>query len=183
LLDAALGCLVDYGYAGTTTGRVCDRAGVSRGAHLHHFGTRNALVAAALGELAKRREVEFQRQVDRLPAGRKRVEAALELLWGWYTEPLFYASVDLGAAARTDPNLRASLKPVERHLNQTTLARCREMFAADLDDAGADHLIQMTLATVRGLALLPVLQPGAKKPSGQWKFARAQLTAAFLELP
>jgi AcrR family transcriptional regulator len=182
LLDAALECLVEYGYEGTTTGRVCDRAGVSRGAHLHHFGTRGALVAAALGELARRREIEFQRQVELMPSGPSRVEAALELLWSWFTEPLFYASVDVGAAARTDAGLRASLEPVERHLNYTTLVRCREMFAADRDDRRFDQLIQLTLAAVRGLALLPVLQPGAKNPTTQWEFARASLATAFRDL-
>jgi AcrR family transcriptional regulator len=182
LLDAALECLVDYGYEGTTTGRVCDRAGVSRGAHLHHFGTRGTLVAAALGELARRREVEFQQQVELMPSGPSRVEAALDLLWSWFTEPLFYASVDVGAAARTDAELRASLEPVERHLNQTTLVRCREMFAADRDDRRFDQLIQLTLAAIRGLALLPVLQPGSTNPTAQWEFARASLATAFRDL-
>src|SRR5215470_16496508 len=48
LLDAALQCLVELGYAGTTTTVVAERAGVSRGAQLHHFPTRAALVAAAV---------------------------------------------------------------------------------------------------------------------------------------
>ncbi len=181
LLDAALRCLVHYGYDGTTTGRVCERAGVSRGAHLHHFGTRAALLAAALAELAERREKQFQGQVDRLPAGEGRIEAALELLWSWFTGPLFYASVDLGAAARTDSELRASLVPIERHLNQTTLVRCREMFASDREDPSCDQLIQMALATVRGLALLPALQPGTRKATQQWAFARDQLAVAIRE--
>jgi AcrR family transcriptional regulator len=181
LLDAALSCLVDFGYEGTTTGRVCDRAGVSRGAHLHHFGTRGALVAAALGELARRREVEFQSQVDRMADGPGRVREALDLLWAWYTEPLFYASVDVGAAARTDAELRADLAPVEHHLNQSTLTRCREMFGAGGNDPSFDQLIGMTLATVRGLAILPVLQPGATNPTAQWKFARQRLCEAFGE--
>lgn len=177
LLDAAIECLVEFGPDGTTTGAVSERAGVSRGAHLHHFGTRAALVAAALAELARRREEEFQRQVVQLPSGEDRIDLALELLWSWFTGPLFYASVDLGVLARTDSQLRSSLAPVERHLNQSTLIRCREMFAAGRDDESCDELIQMTLATVRGLALLPVLQPGIRSTEAQWEFARAELSA------
>ncbi len=134
LLGAAIDCLVEYGYEGTTTGRVCDRAGVSRGAHLHHFRTRPALVAAALAELAQRREDQFRGEVADLPDGDARVEQALDLLWSWFTGPLFHASVDLAAAARTDPELRASLAPVERALSGATLACCRQMFAADVED-------------------------------------------------
>jgi AcrR family transcriptional regulator len=154
---------------------VCDRAGVSRGAHLHHFGTRPALVAAALGELAQRREDLFSGQIAGLPEGDDRVGRALDLLWSWFTGPLFHASVDLAAAARTDPELRASLAPVERALSHATLRSCRAMFASDAEDASYDPLIQMTLGTVRGLALLPVLQPGNRSAAKQWAFARTQL--------
>jgi AcrR family transcriptional regulator len=175
LLDAAVECLVEYGYDGTTTGRVCERANLSRGAHLHHFHTRPALVAAALGEVAQRREYGFREQLEQLPAGNDRVERSLDLLWSWFTGPLFHVSVDLAAAARTDPELRASLAPVERALSIETLRRCREMFAADENDTRYDQVIQLTLGTVRGLALLPVLQPGNRSAAKQWAFARGQL--------
>ncbi len=33
----------------------------------------------------------------------------------------------------------------------------------------------MALGTVRGLALLPVLQPGSRSAAKQWAFAREQL--------
>src|SRR3954453_4564712 len=81
LLDAALACLVEHGYEGTTTGRVCERAGVSRGAHQHHFGTRPARGAAALEELAMRRLEESRGELARLPAGEERIEQALDAIW------------------------------------------------------------------------------------------------------
>jgi AcrR family transcriptional regulator len=179
LLDAALGCLVEHGYEGTTTGLVCERAGVSRGAHQHHFGTRPALVAAALEELAIRRGEDIRRELASLPQGDARIELALDAIWGWFTGPLFDASVDLAAAARTDEELRASLAPVERRLSQETLRCCREMLAADAEDPSRDPLIQMTLGTVRGLALLPILQPGTRSAAKQWAFAREQLAGLF----
>ncbi len=179
LLDAALACLVEHGYEGTTTGLVCERAGVSRGAHQHHFGTRPALVAAALEELAMRRGEDIRRELASLPPGDARIELALDAIWGWFTGPLFDASVDLAAAARTDEELRASLAPVERRLSQETLRCCREMLAADAEDPSRDQLIQMTLGTVRGLALLPILQPGSRSAAKQWAFAREQLASLF----
>lgn len=179
LLDAALECLVEHGYEGTTTQRVCERAGVSRGAHQHHFRTRPALVAAALEELALRRADDIGRDVASLPPGDERIEQALDAIWGWFTGPLFEASLDLAAAARTDEELRASLAPVERRLGQETLRCCREMLAAGADDPSRDRLIQLTLGTVRGLALLPILQPGGRSAAKQWAFAREQLAALF----
>jgi AcrR family transcriptional regulator len=179
LLDAALECLVEHGYEGTTTGRVCERAGVSRGAHQHHFGTRPALVAAALDELAMRRLDDIRREVASLPPGDERVEQALEAIWGWFTGPLFQASIDLAAAARTDRELRDSLAPVEARLSQGTLLCCREMLAGGTEDRSCDPLIQMTLGTVRGLALLPIIHPGNRSAAKQWAFARGQLAELF----
>jgi len=53
LLDATIDCLVEEGYSGTTTTRVVERAGLSRGAQVHHFPTKSQLVAEAVrrGEL------------------------------------------------------------------------------------------------------------------------------------
>ncbi|HEU4703830.1 MAG TPA: helix-turn-helix domain-containing protein [Conexibacter sp.] len=179
LLDAAIACLVEYGYEGTTTGRVSERAGVSRGAHQHHFGTRAELLAAALEELALRRGEDIRREVESLPPGDERIEQALDAIWGWFTGPLFQASVDLAAAARTDEELRAQLAPVERRLSYETLRCCRAMLADHEEDPSRDPLIQMTLGTVRGLALLPILQPGSRSASKQWAFARDRLAALF----
>jgi len=179
LLDAAIECLVEHGYEGTTTGRVCERAGLSRGAHLHHFGTRPALVAAALEELAMRRLEEIRGELASLPAGDARIEQALDAIWGWFTGPLFEASIDLAAAARTDEELRAQLAPVEARLSHGTLLCCREMLADGGEDRSRDPLIQMTLGTVRGLALLPILHPGNRSAAKQWAFARERLAELF----
>ncbi|HMD23168.1 MAG TPA: helix-turn-helix domain-containing protein, partial [Streptosporangiaceae bacterium] len=55
LLDATIDCLAQSGFASLTLARVSERAGLTVGAHLHHFKTRTALVAAAMERLAERR--------------------------------------------------------------------------------------------------------------------------------
>ncbi len=42
LLDATVACLFERGYAGTTTTELARRAGVSRGAQMHHFPKKGA---------------------------------------------------------------------------------------------------------------------------------------------
>ena len=103
LLDATIACLVEDGYANTTTSRVAERAGVSRGAHLHHFQTRQALVAAAMERLAERRGADLLAAAENLPEGRERLVQGLDLLWSSYANPLFQAALDLWTHARTDP--------------------------------------------------------------------------------
>jgi AcrR family transcriptional regulator len=84
LLDATIECLVTYGYAKTTTGRVAELAGVSRGAQTSYFRSRAELVGAAIGHLAEQR-IESVRQA-------REVEAALGPKAGpGFTDDLFFA--------------------------------------------------------------------------------------------
>ena len=175
LLDATIECLIEYGYADTTTARVAERAGVSRGAHLHHFQTRAALVAAALERFTARRVLQLRDEVARLPRGRNRTRQGLDLLWRLYSGPLFSSAVDLFAAARTDPVLRESLVPLERMIARETVLLCRELFPAQADEPDFVARIEMVLGTIRGLALLDTVQPGSGAAEAQWRYCRARL--------
>jgi AcrR family transcriptional regulator len=179
LLDATIACLVEVGYANTTTSRVAARAGVSRGAHLHHFQTRNALVAAAMERLAERRERELLAAAERLPGGRERLVQGLDLLWAGYASPLFQAAIDLWSHARTDPELRERLVAVERGLDRQTLEVTRRLFAGLADRPDFDRLVEMATATMRGLALLDTLHPGSSRNRRQWSDCRERLVAMF----
>lgn len=175
LLDATIACLVEDGYANTTTSRVAERAGVSRGAHLHHFQTRQALVAAAMERLAERRGEELLSAAEDLPEGRERLEQGLDLLWASYANPLFQAALDLWSHARTDPYLRERLVPVERRLDRQTLAITRTLFPAIAEQPDFDRLIELAISTIRGLALLDTLQPGNGRNRKQWPYSRGRL--------
>ena len=67
LLEAAIDCLYELGYAGTTTIEVAARAGVSRGAQLHHFPTKEHLVTLAVRHVLARRVDEFRAAFADLP--------------------------------------------------------------------------------------------------------------------
>lgn len=170
LLDAAVAVLIEEGYAQVTTARVAERAGVTRGAHLHHFGTRQALVAAAVDELAVRRELELRAAIAELPpAGRGRLQAGLDLFWAGYTSPLFQAALGLWAAARTDPELREHLLEVERRFDRGTAELAESIIGPDRTQ------LELVLASVRGLSLLDTLNPGAKRSARQWPAVRELL--------
>ena len=158
VLDATIDCLLELGYAGTTTTLISERAGVSRGAQLHQFPTKTELVAAAVEHLANRLGEEMQAQAAALPADGDRVTAAIELLWSRFSTPLFPAWLELWVAARTDAELAASLRPVEERLKAGIEKQTRTMFAAPGDD-GADYelIAQLTFYLLQGLALDRVL--------------------------
>src|ERR1700752_3059582 len=69
ILDAAVECLAEVGYARTTTTEILRRAGVSRGRLLHQFPVKDELLVAAVQHLAEVRIDEF---VAELPHGEDR---------------------------------------------------------------------------------------------------------------
>src|SRR3954469_8840068 len=75
LLEATVELLVERGFAGTSTTLVSERAGVSRGAQLHHFPTKNDLVVAAVEHLTDVRAAELGKAAAALPTGPRRTRA------------------------------------------------------------------------------------------------------------
>ncbi len=122
ILDAAVACLVELGYAGASTLAIQAKAGVSRGRLLHHFPSRDELLVAASQHLTATRlaqtEVRVAEQLADAPEGPRRVERCIELLWTTFHEPPFWAAVELWTAARTNPALAAALRPEERALRE-----------------------------------------------------------------
>ena len=78
LLDATIECLVTYGYAGTTTPRVAQLAGVTRGAQIHHFRSKEDLVVAAIEHLAQQRAQGAIRELGRVQSSPDPVSMVLD---------------------------------------------------------------------------------------------------------
>jgi AcrR family transcriptional regulator len=157
LLEATVECLAEVGFAATTTTLVAQRAGVSRGAQLHHYPTRTELVVAAIGHLAALRAHEMAQAAARLPDGADRVSAVLDLLARQHTGPLFAAALEVWVAARSDEALREALLPVEANLGREMHRLTVDMLGADESRPGVREAVQATLDLIRGLGLADLL--------------------------
>ncbi|WP_243712798.1 TetR/AcrR family transcriptional regulator [Actinomadura sp. 6K520] len=124
LLEATMECLVDLGWSGTSTTEVARRAGVSRGAQQHHYPTKMVLVAAALEHLLEAQRLAYETAFAVLPAERRNVSGALDLLWEVFRGRPAKALMELAVAARTDDELR----PLCRDLNERILQVILETF-------------------------------------------------------
>jgi len=159
LLDVTLECLAEVGYARTTEQEIADRAGLSRGAQLHHFGGKAQLVTAAMEHLAERRNQEFRRALAELPAGADIVAAGVDLLWTILSGSTGYAYLELCAAARTDPDLRAAMTVVTRRMDEQVDATFRASFSAGPIAAGQDEVVWTALfALLEGLAIEKIVR-------------------------
>ncbi|HEY0696477.1 MAG TPA: TetR/AcrR family transcriptional regulator [Micromonospora sp.] len=178
LLEATVDCLVERGWSGTTTTVVASRAGVSRGAQLHHYPTKAALVMAAVEHLAERRATEIRAEAAALPAGPGRLDRVIDMLAAAFTGPLFVAGLELWVAGRTDPELRDALVPLEARVGREIYRLTVELLGADERAPGVRESVQATLELLRGLGVANLLSDDSTRRAAlldAWKRQLATL--------
>ena len=130
ILDAAVTCFYELGYANTTTENVARKAGVSRGAMLHHFPTRFDLIKAAVEHLNQQRLAVFAEEEWRIQRGAEhsRIEEGIDAYWRQLNTPVFVVVQELKIAARTDKELDAVLKPALKAYGRAWYEAVRQIF-------------------------------------------------------
>lgn len=172
LLDATVSCLIDVGYARTTTTLVAERAGLSRGAQVHHFPKKADLVVSAMAHLATRQAEILRRRAEALPRDGDRVGPLLDLVMESFAEPIFRAALELWVAARTDRELHASLYDFERAAGRGMQELWGEVAGEVAQAPAFEPLLELTLHLARGMALQGVLRPddrARRRVYGLWK--------------
>ena len=140
ILDAAMRLFAEIGYHAATNAVIAEAAGLTRGAMLYHFSTREELVEAAIThiDLHRARMLE-QSAAAPAPSGVDAAEHAIDTYWSLLHEPPFLAFCELEAAARTDPMLRDRLANAQSAFDHAQLGGDR--FGA-MVQAGADPRFQ-----------------------------------------
>ena len=155
LLKATIDCLEKYGYAGTTISSIVAEAGVSRGAHLHHFESKAALIRAAADDLMRTIFKRLGDAVMKVEHADKRLQALIEAIWN----DVFLTRdgkvvLELLMAARTDRELAAHLGDLSPRIKEMYAAAARYYFKAK-PNAGIDveDIIYLTQWQLRGMLL------------------------------
>lgn len=160
LLEAAVACLAEHGWAGSTVAVVAERAGVSRGAAQHHFPTREDLFTAAVQHVAEERSAAlrtlFSREGGR-EGGRESIAAVVEALADLYTSPLFRAALQLWAVASYEEQLGVRVAALEARIGRETHRMAVEALGVDETVPGVRESVQGFLDMARGLGLANLL--------------------------
>jgi AcrR family transcriptional regulator len=130
ILEAAVNCFYELGYASTTTERIARQAGVSRGAMLHHFPTRFDLIKATVEYLNQQRLAMFAEEESRIQrdAEHSRIEEGIDAYWRQLNTPIFTVFQELKIAARTDKDLEQVLAPALREFNRAWYQAVQQIF-------------------------------------------------------
>jgi len=175
LLDATVECLVTYGYSGTTTQRVAEIAGVTRGAQVHHFRSKEDLVAAAVEHLAEQRVQAAIRDLGRVANTPDAVSMMLDYLWESHQGPIFVATLELWVAARTDRVLAEHIERVEPIVIGALIGALAQLVP---DRAAQKELRDLSLTAMdalRGILLSSFVDRDMKRAKKRWDRVCAQL--------
>jgi len=163
LLRATIDLLIERGYASLTVADISRRAGVSNGARVHHYRTKEDLVVAANAQAydeAVATGTLRARDAAHVPRPIRELLADLNSL---YFGRFFLGSLDSMIAARTDKRLARRIHPVVADYH----TRIRKVWTDALREAGysasaAQGIYDVALGIVRGMALKSTWRPEPK---------------------
>jgi AcrR family transcriptional regulator len=144
LIATTVDCLVEQGWAATTAVEVCARAGVTRGALVHHFGGLPGLLAATL------QSVYDEHRADP-PAPDATLVELIDGAWRVLAGPHTKAMLEAWLALANDPSLLEELGPVVGAFAE--LVDPTNLRIAVLEDPGARAYYLMAREALLGLAL------------------------------
>jgi AcrR family transcriptional regulator len=164
LVTAAIAALVDKGYARTTTVEVCERAGVTRGAFVHHFDSPAQLFAEALRTLYG--ELATPGPPPRLAAGSRSraLSAWIDSVWATVGRPEFKAVIEIWLAGRNDPDVRKEiLDVVEQFKPIFSPEHDRSAFRRAGSSARVTAFHRLVIETTIGLSLGRAVTPSSER--------------------
>lgn len=154
LIDATLKCLASEGYSGTTVSSIVRKAGVSRGAQLHHFSTKNALILAAADHLLRRAYKILGDLLLGIAQEEHRLQALVAAAWAEiFDNRSFNAFFELLIASQHDAELERSLRKLFGAAIQATQEPIRHYFEPRSDHSlSPSDLFVMTPLLMSGMA-------------------------------
>ncbi len=174
LLDAAVDSLAEVGYGGASIADITARAGVTRGAQLHHFHTREQLFAQTIGHLTQRQREALQRRLRTLPVACTGGAVLVELVTATFAGKLGKASVELYVGIANDRVLRREMLRAQHDLTLELLAACTDRIDPGIDSARIESAFWLTINLVRGTTLDEMV--------GRDRLRRKQVLADWTEL-
>jgi AcrR family transcriptional regulator len=172
LVDAAIDLLIERGWAATTAIAVCERAGCTRGALMHHYPNLSALLAHALESLY----ADFTTTPPKPVTG---LTSVIEAMWQAIGDPRFKAVLEAWSAAGNDAELAREIGPA--------ISRFATLVSPDgaprgrpRPDADAKAFVLLAREAMLGLALGRATNGGT--PLGHERIVLARLRAEAAQL-
>lgn len=154
LIDATLYCLEKYGYAETTVSHIVAQAGVSRGAMLHHYPSKNDLILEAARTLLAR-VYERLHALLNADAPLHPLDQLLERIWReFFSSETHVVYLELLVASRRDKELGRLLQSLAPTLEENIRTSFDQRYVSAPGGVATVHdMFVMTRWLLRGLAI------------------------------
>jgi AcrR family transcriptional regulator len=183
ILDAALECFINIGYANTTTARIAERAAVSRGAMLHHFPSKTELMQAAVEYLHGKLLEQYASNIEKLSLDLpvdERNRKGLEGYWNYLSSDLYIAYHELCVAGRTDPELQDILEDSIARFDVSIVESNRRLFP-EWSERGEVYELAMDITKflMEGMAVSQIVSQKEKRVSRMIDYLGDRLEEIF----
>jgi AcrR family transcriptional regulator len=154
ILKAAANLIRRRGYARFRTAEVAAEAGLSRGAQLHHFPTKDTLVVATLEYVFEQAQILSRRRASAVNRPRDLIEAVIEDAREFFFSQHFMVAIDIVLSTSTNQAVRKQVLDISRKARRPVETAWTEALAAHGVPASVSaDLVALTLSLVRGMAL------------------------------
>ena len=157
LLDASIDTIIEFGYARTSAALIAKRAQVSEGALFRHFPTMRDLMAATLREAGRRQLELYVSRIAQIPVDTRAPEAVLPILRDITCNPTNGVIYELAVAARTDEQLRATMKDELEIFEKNIFDAAKATTSADelkaFGEGNFEALVTVLINTFDGAAI------------------------------
>ena len=159
ILLSTLDCIHDLGFQNASTVEIAKRAGVSRGALLHHFPTKESLIASAVEHLLDQEIVDLRKIADAYSNQELSIDDFVDYLWERFSGRLFMITIDFLSSARTDETLRNAIIPISKKFH-TSLNETWEQFFQyrKVPPKQVQDLLNTTLCLMRGMGVQTIIR-------------------------
>ena len=153
LSKAAFNIIRDGGYVNFRTSAVAKEAGVSQGAQLHHYPTKDSLAVAALEYAYGKSYEQFERNYASIAEHDDLLDLILKDFKDFYLSDYFMVALDILMAGGKSEELRSQLTQITRN-NRTKIERLwlEEMINAGWALTPAEDVLALSHSIVRGFA-------------------------------
>jgi len=154
LIEATLQCLETDGYAGTTVTKIVEAAQVSRGAPVHHFPSKAALIAAAAEHLMRKIYIQLGVAMRHLDESEDKLAELIMISW----KQVFGTTentviLELIVASRRDPELATMLQKLWMSAFNTLGTAAEHYLMPNSNKDNVRHLMILTQWMLRGMAM------------------------------
>ena len=160
LSQAAFEVIRDAGYVNFRTAAVSRAAGVSQGAQLHHFPTKNSLAEAAIEFAWERATAASLERIEAFVSGDDIIVAIIEDSREFFFSDYFRVALDILMAGGNEETLRDELvASTLRHRQQVERLWLETLVDEGWSLANAEDVLALTMSLVRGFAVRSLVEP------------------------